>query len=42
MMSVAAVLAITAIGVSVVVGYFAAQALVFMLEVASKLTEELR
>jgi len=42
MMAVAGILAVTAIGVIVVVGYAAMQGVVFMLEIASKVTEELR
>ncbi len=42
MMAIAGILAVTAIGIIVFVGYIAMQGLVFMLEVASKVTEELR
>lgn len=41
-MATALVMAVTWIAFVVVSGYFAMQGLVFMLEVASKLTEELR
>jgi hypothetical protein len=42
MMAVAGIIAVTAIGVIVFVGYTVMQGLVFMLEVASKITEEMR
>lgn len=42
MMAVAGILAVSAIGIIVFVGYLGMQALVFMLEVASKITEEMR
>jgi hypothetical protein len=42
MMAVAGTIAVTAIGIIVFVGYVVMQAVVFMLEIASKVTEELR
>ena len=42
MMAVAVTIAVAAIGFIVFVGYVAMQALVFMLEVASTITEEMR
>lgn len=42
MMAVAVTIAVTAIGIIVFVGYMAMQAVVFMLEVVTKVTEELR
>jgi hypothetical protein len=42
MMTIAVMIAVTAIGFIVFVGYMAMQMIVFMLEIASKVTEELR
>jgi hypothetical protein len=42
MMAVAVILAVIAIGVIVWMGFVAAQVLVFALEMAAKLTEEMR
>jgi hypothetical protein len=42
MMTVAGIIAVTAISIIVLVGYVAMQGLVFMLEIVSKITEELR
>ena len=42
MMAIAGTIAFAAIGIIVFVGYMAMQALVFMLEVASTITEEMR
>lgn len=42
MMWVAGTIGVAVIGVTVFVGYMAMQALVFMLEIASKITEEMR
>jgi len=42
MMAVAAIISVAALGIIVLVGYIAAHAVVFMLEVASKITEEMR
>lgn len=42
MMAVAGIIAVTAIAIIVLVGYAVMQGLVFMLEIVSKVTEELR
>ena len=42
MMAIASILAVAAIGIIVVVGYMAAQVWVFVLEMAAKLTEDMR
>jgi len=42
MMAVAGIIAFSAIGFIVFVGYMAMQAVVFMLEIVMKVTEELR
>ena len=42
MMWVAGTIGVISIGTTVFLGYMAMQALVFMLEVASKITEEMR
>lgn len=42
MMAVMAIIAVAYIGVVVVVGYAVMQGLVFMLEIVTKVTEELR
>jgi uncharacterized membrane protein YhiD involved in acid resistance len=42
MMWVAGTIGVVAIGSTVFLGYMAMQALVFMLEIASKITEEMR
>jgi hypothetical protein len=41
MMTIAVTIAVTTIGIIVFVGYMAMRAIVFMLEIASKLMEEL-
>jgi len=42
MMAVAGIIAVAATGIIVLVGYVAMQGLVLMLEIASKITEEMR
>jgi len=42
MMWVAGTIGVVAIGTTVFLGYMAMQALMFMLEIASKITEEMR
>ena len=42
MMWVAGTIGVAAIGITVFLGYMAMQALMFMLEIASKITEEMR
>jgi hypothetical protein len=42
MMAVAGIIAVTATGIIVLVGYIAVQGMVLVLEIASKIVEEMR